>query len=56
MEQSAEVWCDGIVCARLWQDAVTVMPVCEGAAKLLVAEVIIPEELGDFSVPEDAYG
>jgi hypothetical protein len=33
---------------------VAVMPIREGAAELVVAEVIIPDELGDFGLPWDS--
>jgi len=32
-----------------------VAPICEGATKLPVAEVIIPDELGDFGLPGNSY-
>jgi hypothetical protein len=41
---------------RFRGEAVAVTPVGEGAAMLDVAEVIVPEELGDFGVPGDAEG
>lgn len=56
MEQSAGDWRDGIVCAGLRLDLMAVMPVCERAAELLVAEVIVPDELGDLSFPENSRG
>ena len=37
-------------------DAVAVVPVGEGAAELGVAEVIVPEEVGDLGLPGDADG
>lgn len=33
-----------------------VVPVCEGAAELFVAEVVVPDELGYFGAPEDSLG
>jgi len=35
---------------------VAVMPVGEGTAELVVAEVIVPDELGDLGLPWDAEG
>lgn len=32
------------------------MPISEGAVELVVAEVIIPDELGDFGLPHDSEG
>ena len=36
--------------------AVAVVPVGEGAAKLTVAEVLVPDEFGDLCLPGDADG
>jgi hypothetical protein len=46
----------GLVGAGLEGEAMTVAPVGEGAADLHVAEVIVPDELGDLCLPWDADG
>ena len=37
-------------------DAMAVTPIGEGSAELGVAEVVVPEELGNFGLPGDAKG
>ncbi len=46
----------GLGRARFGPDVVAVLPILKGAAKLGVAEVIVPDELRDLGLPWDAYG
>ena len=36
---------------RDWPDIVTVVPICEWSFQLAVAEVLVPDEFGDLSLP-----
>jgi hypothetical protein len=55
-EQASRGAGSGLAGASVGTHAMAVVPVGKGAAKLVVAEVIVPNELGDLGFPGDAYG